>query len=56
MLNKIEIDTEDLNSKYDMKKYETITDFFKAELGDIYSLFTDSSTRQIEVYLLCKNI
>ena len=51
-----EIDTEDLNSKYDMKKYETITDFFKAELGDIYSLFTDSSTRQIEVYLLCKNI
>ena len=51
-----EIDTEDLNSKYDMEKYETITDFFKADLDDSYSLFVDSSTRQIEAYLLYKNI
>jgi hypothetical protein len=51
-----EIDTEDLNSKYDMEKYETITDFFKANLDDSYSLFIDSSTRQIEAYLLYKNI
>ena len=51
-----EIDTEDLNSKYDMEKYEVITDFFKANSDDDYSLFIDSSTRQIEAYLLYKNI
>jgi len=51
-----EIDTEDLNSKYDMEKYEVITDFFEAELDDSYSLFIDSSTRQIEAYLLYRNI
>ena len=51
-----EIDTEDLNSKYDMEKYETITDFFEAELDNNYSLFIDSSTRQIEAYLLYKHI
>ena len=51
-----EIDTEDLNSKYDMEKYETITDFFKADLDDGYSLFIDLSTRQIEAYLLYRNI
>ena len=51
-----EIDIEDLNSKYDMGKYEVITDFFEAELDDSYSLFIDSSTRQIEAYLLYKNI
>ena len=51
-----EIDTEDLNSKYDMEKYEVITDFFKANLDDNYSLFIDSSTRQIEAYLLYKHI
>jgi len=51
-----EIDTEGLNSKYDMEKYETITDFFEAELDNNYSLFIDSSTRQIEAYLLYKHI
>ena len=51
-----EIDTEGLNSKYDMEKYETIIDFFEADLDDNYSLFVDSSTRQIEAYLLYKNI
>ena len=51
-----EIDIEDLNSKYDMGKYEVITDFFEAELDDSYSLFIDSSTRQIEAYLLYRNI
>ena len=51
-----EIDTEDLNSKYDMGKYEVITDFFEAELDDSYSLFIDSSTRQIEAYLLYKSL
>ena len=51
-----EIDTEDLNSKYDMEKYEIITDFFEAELDDSYSLFIDSSTRQIEAYLLYKSL
>lgn len=51
-----EIDIEDLNSKYDMEKYEVITDFFEAELDDSYSLFIDSSTRQIEVYLLYKSL
>ena len=39
-----------------MEKYEVITDFFEAELDDSYSLFIDSSTRQIEAYLLYKNI
>jgi len=51
-----EIDIEDLNSKYDMGKYEVITDFFEAELDDSYSLFIDSSTRQIEAYLLYKSL
>lgn len=51
-----EIDTEVLNSKYDMEKYEFITDFFEAELDDNYSLFIDSSTRQIDVYLLYKSL
>ena len=51
-----EIDIEDLNSKYDIEKYEVITDFFEAELDDSYSLFIDSSTRQIEAYLLYRNI
>ena len=51
-----EIDTEVLNSKYDMEKYELITDFFKAELDDSYSLFIDSSTRQIDTYLLYKSL
>ena len=51
-----EIDIEDLNSKYDPDKYEIITNFFKAELDDTYSLFIDSSTRQIDAYLLYRNI
>ena len=51
-----EIDTENLNSKFDSEKYEFITDFFKAELDDSYSLFVDSSTRQIDAYLVYKNI
>ena len=51
-----EIDTEDLNSKYDMEKYEVITDFFNDNSDDDYSLFIDSSTRQIEAYLLYKSL
>ena len=51
-----EVDTEDLNSKYDMEKYEIITDFFEAELDDSYSLFIDSNTRQIDAYFLYKSL
>ena len=51
-----EIDIEDLNSKYDMEKYEVITDFFEAELDDSYSLFIDSNTRQIDAYFLYKSL
>ena len=51
-----EIDIEDLNSKYDIEKYEVITDFFEAELDDSYSLFIDSSTRQIDTYFLYKSL
>tara|TARA_B100000700_G_C14889062_1_gene781821 strand:+ start:175 stop:468 length:294 start_codon:yes stop_codon:yes gene_type:complete len=51
-----EIDKDNLILGYNDKKYETIADYFKECLDDIYSLYIDSSTRQIDVYLLYKKI
>ena len=54
--NEPELDKEKLISNYDIEKYETYIDFFKESLNDTYFLFTDSRTRQIDLFLIYKNI
>ena len=51
-----ELDKEKLISNYDIEKHETYIDFLKENLNDTYFLFTDSRTRQIDLYLIYKNI
>ena len=51
-----ELDKEKLISNYDIEKNETYIDFLQENLGNTYFLFTDSSTRQIDLYLIYKNI
>ena len=50
------LEKESLSREYDFEKHEIIVDFFKEKLDDSYTLFIDSSTRQIDLYLLYKNI
>ena len=50
------LDKESLSKDYDFEKHETIVDYFKEKLDSNYTLFIDSSTRQIDLYLLYKNI
>ena len=51
-----ELDKENLISKYDPDKFDDIIEYLQSELNDNYSIFIDSSTRQIDVYLVYKNI
>ena len=51
-----EFDKENLISKYDPDKFDDIIEYLKSELNDNYSIFIDSSTRQIDAYLVYKNI
>jgi len=51
-----ELDKEKLISNYDIEKHETYIDFLQENLGNTYFLFTDSRTRQIDLYLIYKNI
>ena len=51
-----ELDKEKLISNYDIEKHETYIDFLKENLNDKYFLFTDSRTRQIDLYLIYKDI
>ena len=48
--------TKKLISNYDIEKHETYIDFLKENLNDKYFLFTDSRTRQIDLYLIYKDI
>ena len=50
------LDKNNLSKDYDFEKHDTIVDYFKEKLDDNYTLFIDSSTRQIDLYLLYKNI
>ena len=51
-----ELDKENLISKYDPDKFDDIIEYLQSELNDNYSIFIDSSTRQIDAYLIYKNI
>ena len=51
-----ELDKENLISKYDPDKFDDIIDYLQSELNDDYSIVIDSSTRQIDAYLIYKNI
>ncbi len=51
-----ELDKEKLISNYDIERNETYIDFLQENLGNTYFLFTDSRTRQIDLYLIYKNI
>ena len=51
-----EFDKEKLISNYDIVKHDTYIDFLKENLNNNYFLFTDSRTRQIDLYLIYKNI
>ena len=51
-----ELDKENLISKYDPDKFYDVVEYLKSELDDNYSILIDSSTRQIDVYLVYKNI
>lgn len=50
------LDKNNLSKDYDFEKHEVIIDYLKEKLDDTYTLFIDSSTRQIDLYLLYKNI
>ena len=51
-----EFDKEKLIENYDPDRFEDIIEYLKSELSDSYSIFIDSSTRQIDAYLVYKNI
>lgn len=51
-----EFDKENLISKYDPDKFDDIIEYLQSELNDDYSVIIDSSTRQIDAYLIYKNI
>ena len=51
-----ELDKEKLIENYDSDRFENVIEYLKSELNDSYSLFVDSSTRQIDAYLVYKNI
>ena len=54
--DKPELDKENLISKYDPEKFDDVVEYLKSELDDNYSILIDSSTRQIDAYLVYKNI
>ena len=51
-----EFDKEKLIENYDPDRFEDVIEYLKSELNDSYSIFIDSSTRQIDAYLVYKNI
>ena len=51
-----ELDKENLISNYDPDKFDDVIEYLKSELDDNYSILIDSSTRQIDAYLVYKNI
>ena len=51
-----ELDKENLISNYDLDKFDDVVEYLKSKLDYNYSLFIDSSTRQIDAYLVYKNI
>ena len=51
-----ELDKENLISKYEPEKFDYVIEYLKSELDDNYSILIDSSTRQIDAYLVYKNI
>ena len=51
-----ELDKENLISNYDPDKFDEVIEYLKSELDDNYSILIDSSTRQIDAYLVYKNI
>ncbi len=51
-----ELDKENLISKYDPDKFDDVIEYLKSELDENYSILIDSSTRQIDAYLVYKNI
>ena len=51
-----EFDIEKLIENYDPDRFENVIEYLKSELSDSYSIFIDSSTRQIDAYLVYKNI
>tara|TARA_B100001248_G_C27244309_1_gene390810 strand:- start:445 stop:738 length:294 start_codon:yes stop_codon:yes gene_type:complete len=51
-----ELDKENLISNYDPDKFDDVIEYLKSELDYNYSILIDSSTRQIDAYLVYKNI
>ena len=51
-----ELDKENLISNYDPDKFDEVIEYLKSELDHNYSILIDSSTRQIDAYLVYKNI
>ena len=51
-----ELDKENLISNYDPDKFDEVIEYLKSELDDNYSILIDSSTRQIDAYLVYKYI
>ena len=51
-----ELDKENLISNYDPDKFDDVIEYLKSQLDDNYSILIDSSTRQIDAYLVYKNI
>ena len=51
-----ELDKENLISNYDPDKFDEVIEYLKSELDDNYLILIDSSTRQIDAYLVYKNI
>ena len=51
-----EIDKEKFIENYNPNRFDDVIEYLKSELDDNYSILIDSSTRQIDAYLVYKNI